>query len=163
MVLLPKALTSDLVLLFRGDCLLNFRECCKAHQDVEQKCKTSQSEVHVLHSVQTILVGSVEEGMGGNNGTDYSGDTIESLSKGQPHGRLSRRAEDGNVRVGGRFERCKAASSNKSKGNEHAVLFILCRGPKEDRSNGKEAETNVDTLVTCEWKLKKRWVTQTFL
>lgn len=95
--MLPKALTRDLVFLFNGDCLLNFGECRESHQDVEQQSKTGQSEVHVLHSVQAVLVGSVKEGMGGNNGANHSGDTIEGLGKGQPHGRLRRRTEHGNI------------------------------------------------------------------
>jgi hypothetical protein len=75
-VLLEEARFRHLCLLIDGDDLPNFGEFGKEDKDVDEQGEDGKREVDVLDRVEGIGVGAVEEGVGGDDGSDHGGDAL---------------------------------------------------------------------------------------
>lgn len=133
------------------DRLAHLREPGAEEQDSDGGTGAGDREVDVLDVGQVVLVASGEEELGGDEGSDETGDTVPRLTElesGRGRGWVT---DDDGVRVGGSLEGGETTGDDQSTGEEPTVrgepvveAGEVSSRPEEDRAEGVEAQSHDD-------------------
>jgi hypothetical protein len=90
-----------------SDNLLNFRQLGEEDQDVDDTTQNAHGKVDVLNRSQALGILSGEESVRSDEGSDDSGNSVESLSESKPEGSVLGGSQDGDEGVGSDFKGSK--------------------------------------------------------